>query len=73
MLSIELIRNRGRSGTSFRIRITRSPNFGSAGKSAPQAGQVNARQHDLVKALATSRFICSTTTPAGTERELPRP
>ena len=36
MLSIELIRNLGKSGTSFKILCTRSPNFGINGKSAPQ-------------------------------------
>ena len=34
--SIELIRRRGKSGTSFRIRSTKSPKRGVAGKSAPQ-------------------------------------
>ena len=33
--SIELIRRRGRSGTSLRIRMTKSPSFGVLGRSAP--------------------------------------
>ena len=36
MESIELIRRRGKSGTSFRIRSTKSPKRGVAGRSAPQ-------------------------------------
>ena len=73
MLSIELIRSRGRSGTSRRMRFTRSPRRGCAGRSPPHEVRSTPVKTTSLKPLPTSRLICSTTTPAGTLRELPRP
>ena len=73
MLSIELIRSLDRSGTNFNIRITKSPNLGALGKSAPQLVRSTPVRTTSLKPLSTSRFIWSTITPAGTDREFPLP
>ena len=59
------MRRRGRSGTSCRIRSTRSPSRGCAGRSAPQEVRSTPVSTTSLKPRPTSRLICSTTTPGG--------
>ena len=49
------------------------PKGGAPGRSAPHEVMSTPVNTTSAKPLSTSRRICSTTTPAGTDRELPRP
>ena len=53
--------------------MTRSPRRGVPGRSAPHEVRSTPVSTTSLKPRPTRRLICSTTTPAGTERELPRP
>ena len=70
---MELILSLAKSGTSFKIFTTRSPNFGLAGKSEPQLVKSTPVKTTSLKPLPTKRLICSIMVPAATDLELPLP
>ena len=72
--SMDEMRRRSSSGTWRSRLFTSVPSLGSPGRSRAIAGDVDAGQHHLARAVLDTRVrTCSTTAPMGTERELPRP